>query len=1023
MLRLWKNAPEPLSREELFAEKYDRLLQWALRLTSNDRAEAEDLLHDAFVDFSIGQTDLSQIENIDGYLRTVLRNIHLSRVRKASRHPTQALTLIDYDSLSIGLRTVEPHLRLQLQDELRSICEYACLRRQTSKAGSALILRFFHDYYPSEVALVMGTTGRAVSEWLRIARTEAKTYLESPAALNFMCKQSAPSSKLQIDFGETSDDISPALRQALFRLSHEGVCLSCQQLADLYRTDRPIDCETLAQIVTCLACLDLSNAIHGLPSLAERYSLSPRDREPPNDGDGGQAGGGASPARLGERIRNFEQRAKEVFEHRPEELHISANGLFLVSQKINASRAEQTLSVNIDEEIGFIEILSEQDLRLLLLNVEPPPAGPGEQSKIIDLSDGRSLTATLRFSGAQPMLHVVYHDPSYGADTTAPTETLEESAESNERISSQVSRGNESHKDRLKRWLRGTVFDATFWLRPGVITSLVAALILMVALVFMHRSVAPVTANDLLRRAAAAEALALAGTDQVIHRTLNFEIADIRDRERKVMVRQRVEIWEGAEKGITVRRLYDEHNRLVAGAWTRDGVTTIYHHGAKLQLPPSAAQLGFTSLGSSDMWLALPSANNFLASASSENLTVEQTTDGYVVTYLKGTPLANGADLVRATLTLNAGDLHVSEMTLVISANNEQAAPEKGTIANQRAASGDRKLFECRFSALSIERHPANTISPTVFELEPELLSDTKKRELGDTGNDDLAASPHVPIIASADLEVELMRLLDQVGAFQGDQLSVTRTAAGTLLVQAVLDSPQRKAEILNSLRPLLNNPAVHLEIDTIAEATERRSRARPSVSERLSASVSSEIVEVEKAALPVDAELRHYFRSHGVSDDHLEAEMQRYATRVIDRSLQALLHGRALKQLANQFSPNALQSLDTAARAKWKGMLIEHARAFVRETSALRHELEPIFYSNAVSSESNLELQIGSDIDIVSAATRLFEQASAHERAVSRAFSTSAGGTKVSSPIKSDQFRRSLRSAEALADRIARRL
>src|SRR5260370_22872798 len=112
----------------------------------------------------------------------------------------------------------------------------------------------------------------------------------------------------------------------------------------------------------------------------------------------------------------FRRRAKEVFEHRPEELYISANGLFLVSQKISAGRAEQTLNVNIDEEIRFIEVLSEQSLRLLLLNIEPPPSGSGEQAKTVRLSDGRELTATLRFSGSQPTLHVIYDDPIYRAD-------------------------------------------------------------------------------------------------------------------------------------------------------------------------------------------------------------------------------------------------------------------------------------------------------------------------------------------------------------------------------------------------------------------------------------------------------------------------------------------------------------------------------------------------------------------------------------------------------------------------------
>jgi hypothetical protein len=135
---------------------------------------------------------------------------------------------------------------------------------------------------------------------------------------------------------------------------------------------------------------------------------------------------------------------------------------------------------------------------------------------------------------------------------------------------------------------------------------------------------------------------------------------------------------------------------------------------------------------------------------------------------------------------------------------------------------------------------------------------------------------------------------------------------------------------------------------------------------------------------------------------------------------LQALLHARALKQLAGQFSPEALESLDGEARAKWRVMLTEHARAFARETNALRRELEPVSFPNAVANEAGADLQLNTDSDLLAAA-RLFEQASAHERTISRAFSNSSGGP-ATSPIKTDQFLRSLRSAESLAEKIIRR-
>jgi DNA-directed RNA polymerase specialized sigma24 family protein len=60
-------------RERLFTERYEGLLSWAMRLTSQQREAAEDLVQDAFVQFMLGRTRLEEIENIDGYLRRMLR--------------------------------------------------------------------------------------------------------------------------------------------------------------------------------------------------------------------------------------------------------------------------------------------------------------------------------------------------------------------------------------------------------------------------------------------------------------------------------------------------------------------------------------------------------------------------------------------------------------------------------------------------------------------------------------------------------------------------------------------------------------------------------------------------------------------------------------------------------------------------------------------------------------------------------------------------------------------------------------
>jgi len=98
-------------------------------------------------------------------------------------------------------------------------------------AASVLILRFFHGYYPSEIAKILRSSSRAVSLRLRIARREAKTSLSNPENLKFM--NDRPVEIFPVNFARTIDDLLRELRQMIFQ-SRRGECLSREQLQKLY---------------------------------------------------------------------------------------------------------------------------------------------------------------------------------------------------------------------------------------------------------------------------------------------------------------------------------------------------------------------------------------------------------------------------------------------------------------------------------------------------------------------------------------------------------------------------------------------------------------------------------------------------------------------------------------------------------------------------------------------------------------------------------------------------------------------
>src|SRR6185503_831553 len=208
------------------------------------------------------------------------RNMHFSRMsRAAQRLQETALSIADYDSGLLGWTAIEPPRRLQASQDLHQICAYACFRKESSKAGSVLILRFFHNYFPSEIASVVNRSRNCVDQWQRLARREAKSFMNRPGGLRFV-NGDAPS-RPAVRYMRADSDLMFDLRQLIFSSCH-GDCLPQQELKELYAGG---DAETLttaklAHLVSCPKCLDAVNAILGLPVLSERYreeSVEPKD--------------------------------------------------------------------------------------------------------------------------------------------------------------------------------------------------------------------------------------------------------------------------------------------------------------------------------------------------------------------------------------------------------------------------------------------------------------------------------------------------------------------------------------------------------------------------------------------------------------------------------------------------------------------------------------------------------------------------------------------------------------------------
>jgi DNA-directed RNA polymerase specialized sigma24 family protein len=996
MLRLWKKAPAP-SHEELFIEHYGQLLTWALQLTGQDRQKAEDLVHDVFIQFTLIQPSLNEVENLEGYLFASLRNLLRSQMRREARGPGQRLSLVDYDSAEIGWRAVDPRIDHRVRDELSLICHYASVRKESSRAGSALILRFFLGYYPHEIGRILRSSRQAVADLLGAARREAKLYLSSPTRLSFMLDNPATAIVKTRD-GDEADDFIGQLRRAIF-CSCQGECLPKRKLREIYSSPEgeSIENKTLSHIVSCPRCLDIVNQELGLPLLADRYptdTLGP-DQRGSGGGDGSNAGGGKMRSDSApESIKRFRRRLQDVIEHEPKELHIAINGNILGSQDVNADWNKQNLHLDDAEKITFIEVFSEQGIRLCSLGVEPPPAGPFERAAQVVLSEQRIIQVSLQFNGRGADLQVAYHHPNFKS-ASAPASTTESlgliEASATDHEAENPPRHYFSSLIDSWQWLRQWRFDPRFLLRPSVL-SLTIALILVGAALFFRTTVPRASAAELLRQSIAKES-AVSDPNLILHCAFNVEERDPAG--GNLISRRRVESWQNST--LKVMRSYDEQDQLIAGEWRKsDGSGTIYRRGQSSQEIPinhHPADRNVPIGLSARIFSALIGEKGPTSSQ-----TVEEKDDSYVLNFVNQ---RDGDGWKKATLILRRDDLRAVGQTLVI----------------QFAG----KMREQRVSETLFEQHQAGAVAAKVFEPDSELLPPPVKpmEIIGEEEKvaPEVKATPEpspspllLPLaVATAGLEIEALTLLNQVGATLGEEVSVTRMLDGSLRIEGVVENVERRNVILSALAPIRNHQAIKLQIETPEEAQQRLQQTRS----------TGEIISIQEAApvvgiIPADGDLRRYLTVQGISDHALDEEVNQFANRTLRRSRQAVLYVWSLRKLMQRFSSAELSALDPAARVKWLAMIGEHAQGFQREIATLRRELSPVFHLDAPAIEP--EVGITDEAALARAVLALGESSAAIDEVIRSAFTLSAGG---SADIKSTQFWRSISSSEALAKQI----
>jgi hypothetical protein len=507
----------------------------------------------------------------------------------------------------------------------------------------------------------------------------------------------------------------------------------------------------------------------------------------------------------------------------------------------------------------------------------------------------------------------------------------------------------------------------------AVWVSLLASLLLITSILFFRSGLSRPNAIHLLEQATTFEKQRNIRW-RFTRQTLSLEARRFDSHE--IVMRRNIEIWRDTNSGIA-ERVFNENGQLVAGALTRsDGTEIVYHHALKSQV--RSRQLTLAQLDLQNVWQAELSADWFTRIVSNANaLRVEETPDNYLFSYrLDEVSIVN--------LRIRRYDLHATDLYILTRFNGD--------------------LMEFRLFETELQQVREETVPPKTFEVETDFPDSNESiSEKGKTGVRPRLLSKRINGPASTELEIEVAYILNRLTSSQQDQLLLSRTSDGALKVDGVVDSNERRQEILGALGPLIKNSRIEINIQTLAEASLAKGRATKTVT------IDSTPTNDRVAA---DADIRQRLSKTSKNIGSEDEAVRIFSTTMVNHAYVMLRHTIALRQLTARFAKTDMQAVAPDARARWAEMLHQHSFALEHEISLSRDQLQPVFSGQNFFKTSD-GFRINNDLELKQTITRLDALTVFCSEAIRAAFSTTAQGSD--SAIKSPRFWRTLSDMQQL--------
>ena len=690
--------------------------------------------------------------------------------------------------------------------------------------------------------------------------------------------------------------------------------------------------------------------------------------------------------------------SQEVFEYEPCKLFLSIDG------EVKAARAiEGTLtdfSFELDEMPEFIELYGEDDKQLAFLNLTDDSAESERAGKFtFNFSEERKIRIALEESSSKIIVRASYENPHFAqqqlltagfSEETPLAEFLRDlNAEETNMFGALLdSRKNENTLvQRLKNSF--SFFNSRILIAGG---SLAALLLVALLLARLFVSSPNVSAAEIIRKTASIEQTVEADAQKISYRVLNFEEKNVAG---AVLKNRRIEIFVDAARKLSVRRLFDENNRLIAGEWRRqDGVSTVYAVGKTSELRLHRTDRDIIDQDLENIWQLSVSAKGFETIAGApENASIEEKDNEYRINYHS----TAGSGVVKATLTVNR-HLRADKLFLIVRQNES--------------------LREFSFTEAVFEQKNRENVEKAAFEPNSEFLKnvlsagkndvDKFEKPIDETNLKSTTPAENAALAATPELEVKVLQLLSNANALSGDQINITKTADGKIQIKGIVDAKKRRDEILGALTEIRDNPAVLVNIRTAEEAAQNKP------AKNIDGALESVSVE-SRNSIPAGDVLREYFSAQGLTEENIESEIRRFASGALAKSAQVRRSALQLKQIAERFSVAELEKMDEATKNNWRRLIKQNAAVLAQNSDGLRNNLRSAL--NVTAGNSNAGVNPADDAELIRASKRIFELSLAIDRDV-RA-SLSAGGRGGALPVKSAVFANNLAEINTLAEKL----